>query len=68
METTLLEHEGIQLRREGTQFFLVYDEGELSVKIRKRRITGEEAALVLRHPKSAYSIIVRYQNIERGLL
>lgn len=64
----ILEHQGIQLFKNGRQFFLVYDEGELAVRVRELRITQKEADLILDHPESAYDIIIKYQNRELDLL
>jgi hypothetical protein len=60
----ILEDEGIQLVKQNGQFFLIFDEGELAVSIRKLMITDEEAKQVVGNPASSYDIIIAYQNKE----
>lgn len=61
----ILEDEGIALLNESGNYYLQYDAGELMVKIKRIKISEEEAKRVIRIPSCSYDIIISYQ--DRGI-
>lgn len=58
----ILEDEGIGLYRDNNKYFLRYDAGELTVKMKNLGISAEEAENVIENPDSAFDIILAYHD------
>lgn len=58
----IMESEGIELYRSNSKYYLRYDAGELSIKMKKLEISEEEAQNILANPDSAYGIILAYHD------
>lgn len=62
----VLEYDGVKLLYDNTNnYYLQYDAGELMVKIKRIKITQEEAKRILNDPSESYNIIIHYQ--DRGI-
>lgn len=60
----ILDDEGIQLGMKDAHYYLIYDEGELAVRMRELLITDEEAKSIMEDPSLIDKIILKYQNAE----
>ncbi len=61
METIFVGH-GIEVEKEYGNYFLVYDAGEISDRMKKIAITEQEAIDVQKSSMDAYNIIIKYEN------
>lgn len=53
---------GIEIFKQNDSYFLIYDAGEISDKMKKIQITEEEAELAQKSSMDAYNVIIKYQN------
>lgn len=53
---------GIEIFKQNDIYFLIYDAGEISDKMKKIQITEEEAELAQKSSMDAYNVIIKYQN------
>lgn len=58
----ILEDQGIVLATEGDNYYLIYDSGEIMIKMKRIKITTNEAQAVISNPDVAYNIIISYQD------
>ncbi len=58
----ILEDEGISLVSDNGIYYLIYDGGELMIKMKKLEITHKEAEEVINNPDIMYRIIIQYQD------
>lgn len=63
----LYDGDGIVVYKDGENYFLRYDGGEIAMQMVNQQITKEEAFRIIYNPmQESYNIMIHYKNIARG--
>ena len=62
---TVFEDYGIIIAKKDNHYFMTYDEGEIVMKDVTIEISYEDAEKAQLSSKSAYEVIIKYQNLAR---
>ena len=58
----IYEGHGIKIIRKCSNYFLIYDAGEICDRTEEIQITKEDAELAMKSSMDAYNVIIKYQN------
>ena len=65
---TLFKNDWLQINKENNSYRILYNSGDLINSVKEIEVSREDALLAQRSDSDAENVIVKYQNIEMGLI
>ena len=64
----LFKNDWLQINKENNSYKIIYNSGDHINSVKEIEVSGEDALLAQRSDSDAENVIIKYQNIEMGLM